>query len=211
MVTYQGAMNDLKISDIKDEVLRKASHLHLSSVFLQEGLKPDITTLFKKAKSLGMTTSLDPQWDPQEKWDIDLGELLPYVDVFLPNAEELQKLTGTDNIDAALNSIKSYCNVVVIKNGVEGAVMWDKEKIVSQAAFLNENVKDAIGAGDSFNSGFIANYTHKKTLEECLEFAAITGAINTIESGGTKAFKSFDKVKETAYKKFNYKITKPHE
>ncbi|MBA7545198.1 Ribokinase [subsurface metagenome] len=207
MVTYLGAMNDFKIQDITDDVLKSTSHMHLSSIFLQEGLKPDVVEVFRRAKALGLTTSFDPQWDPQEKWDIDLKKLLPYVDVFLPNVAEIKQLTSSLTIEDALQSIKPYCNIVVIKNGVEGATMWDKTKRVVQKAFLNSNIKDAIGAGDSFNSGFIYKYTSRKPLNDCLEFAALIGAINTTESGGTTAFISFDKIKDIALEKFNFEIS----
>jgi sugar/nucleoside kinase (ribokinase family) len=206
MLTYPGAMNDLRIQDIPDEVLKSASHMHLSSIFLQEGLKPDVINLFKRAKELGMTTSFDPQWDPHEKWDVDLKSLLPYVDVFLPNASELMQFTSKSDLEDAISAIKSFCNVVVVKNGVDGAIMWDKTKIVMQKAFLNEAIKDAIGAGDSFNAGFINYYINKKSLPECLEFGALSGAINTTGAGGTSAFKTFDNVKKVAREKFNYTI-----
>ncbi len=206
MVTYPGAMNELKINDVTDEALNSASHMHLSSVFLQEGLKPDVVQVFKKAKELGLTTSFDPQWDPHEKWDVNLKDLLPYVDVFLPNESELQQFTSRSSIDEALEVIKPYCNVVVVKNGVEGAIIWDGSKIVKQKAFLNESVKDAIGAGDSFNSGFIFQYTNKRPLTKCLEFAALTGAINTTGAGGTAAFETIEKVKATAKERFNFTI-----
>jgi sugar/nucleoside kinase (ribokinase family) len=206
MVTYPGAMHDLNIGDITDEALNTASHMHLSSVFLQEGLKPDVIRLFKRAKELGLSTSFDPQWDPYEKWDVDLKSLLPYVDVFLPNKDELQQFTACATIEKALETIKACCHVVVVKNGEEGALMWDKTKVVAQKAFLNESVVDAIGAGDSFNSGFIYKYTNHKPLAECLEFAALTGAINTTGSGGTSAFETIEKVIRIAKERFSYTI-----
>ena len=204
MVTYPGAMKDLKIEDITDKALKSASHMHLSSVFLQDGLKPDIVKLFERAKSAGMTTSFDPQWDPKERWDLDLRKLLPYVDVFFPNAQEIKKLTSQINIETAIRSIKDFCKVVVVKDSVRGAVMWDKTKIVKQEAYLNSNIKDAIGAGDSFNAGFISKFIQKRPLAKCLEFASITGAINTTAAGGTKAFKSLEDVKNVARSKFSY-------
>ncbi|MEX0987699.1 MAG: carbohydrate kinase family protein [Bacteroidales bacterium] len=206
MVTYPGAMSDLNIGDISPEVLRSAGHMHLSSIFLQEGLKPDVIELFRRAKEAGLTTSFDPQWDPSENWDIDLKALLPYVDVFLPNESELRQFTGRETIEDGLASIKPFCNVVVVKNGTQGAVMWDKTSITKQKAYLNEKVVDAIGAGDSFNSGFIHKYIHGKSLEECVAFAALTGALNTTGSGGTSAFESLDKLKRTALEKFKYAI-----
>ncbi len=207
MVTYPGAMNDLRINDISDQALMSASHMHLSSVFLQEGLKPGITELFKKAKAFGLTTSFDPQWDPHEKWDIDLESLLPFVDVFLPNAEEVKNLSGEPTIEKALLKIRPFCNIVIVKDGVNGSVMRDKKQSLKQKAFLNEHVIDAIGAGDSFNSGFIYKYVNGKSLEECLEFAALTGAVNTTSAGGTSAFKSMADVRRIAKEKFNYNVT----
>lgn len=206
MVTYPGAMNELKIEDISDKALKAASHMHLSSIFLQEGLKPDAVEVFKKAKELGLTTSFDPQWDPHEKWDIDLEALLPYVDIFLPNKVELQHFTKTSSIEDALETIKPFCNIVVVKNGVNGAILWDGSQIIKQKAFLNQHIKDAIGAGDSFNSGFIHKYINKQQIPACLEFAALTGAINTTGSGGTSAFQSYDNIKKVAFDQFSYKI-----
>jgi sugar/nucleoside kinase (ribokinase family) len=206
MVTYPGAMNDLSIRDISERALKSAAHLHVSSVFLQEGLKPDIVQLFRRAKEAGMSTSLDPQWDPHEKWDVDLVGLLPFVDVFLPNAVELEQFTSCHSIEGALAAITPYCNVVVVKNGVKGAVMWDRKSLVTQPPFLNESVVDAIGAGDSFNAGFICKYVRKEPLKACLEFAALTGAINTTGKGGTSAFENMDRVRTIARERFNFNI-----
>jgi sugar/nucleoside kinase (ribokinase family) len=204
MVTYPGAMNNLSIRDITDDTLNSSSHMHLSSVFLQPGIKPDVIRLYKRAKDLGLSTSFDPQWDPHEKWDVDLMGLLPYVDVFLPNLNELLQFTSSPSIEKAIETIKPYCQFVVVKNGEKGAMMWDKQTLITQKAFLNESIIDAIGAGDSFNAGFIYQYSNKKPLAKCLEFAALTGAINTTGSGGTSAFETLDKVKNTARDRFNY-------
>ena len=207
MVTYPGAMNDLTIDDITDDALESASHLHVSSVFLQEGLKPDLIELFKRAKKMNMTTSLDPQWDPKEKWDLDLKALLPYVDVFLPNEIEIIKLTHTSRVEDAIHQVSAVCNSVVVKKGVKGALLYDKGRIVEQNAYLNEHVVDAIGAGDSFNAGFISRFIKRKSLDECIDFGALTGAVNTTAAGGTGAFKSFNDIKACLKDKFNKNIS----
>ncbi len=95
---------------------------------------------------------------------------------------------------------------MVVKNGVKGAVMWDGAHLQSQAAFLNKTVVDAIGAGDSFNSGFICKFTQQKPLPECLEFAALTGAINTTSAGGTSAFLTPENIGTVAKKQFNFDL-----
>jgi sugar/nucleoside kinase (ribokinase family) len=207
MVTYQGAMKYLTMQDISDTTIKSARHLHLSSMFLQPGLIGALTTLFSKAKSFGLTTSIDPQWDPAEAWDIDLQKLLPHVDVFMPNVKELFALTRTKDLDDGLKKIRSFANVVVIKNGSEGAYLWDGKTLQHQPPFLNREVVDSIGAGDSFDSGFIHKYLAGKPLKECLEFAALTGAINTTRPGGTNAFESLNLVKTIAQSSFNYVLS----
>jgi sugar/nucleoside kinase (ribokinase family) len=207
MVTYQGAMKYLTLHDIPEAAFTKCRHLHLSSVFLQPGLMKDLVHLFKQAKSFGLTTSIDPQWDPTEKWELDFKELFPHVDVFMPNIKELYALTKTNHLQHALDTLKQFSTIVVVKNGSEGAYLWDGQSLINQKPFLNKEVVDSIGAGDSFNSGFIHKYLQAKPLQECLEFGALTGAINTTRSGGTNAFENLNLVKTIASSSFNYELT----
>lgn len=204
MVTYPGAMSQLSLEDISDEALLSAKHLHVSSIFLQEGLKADIAKLFKRAKELGLTTSLDPQWDPAEKWELNLNHLLQYVDVFIPNALEIIALTKTNDLDSAIQSIQHFNTTIIIKNGNKGASLWNGKELVHQPAFLNTEVVDSIGAGDSFDAGVVFKFIQNKPLIECVEFGALIGAINTTSHGGTGAFENIDAVKATAESTFNY-------
>lgn len=206
MVTYPGAMEEFNIKDITDAMLSKASHLHVSSIFLQKGLRPDLVQLFKRAKALKMTTSLDPQWDPEEKWDINLQLLLPYVDVFFPNAIELMRLTKRKTIESAIDAVKSFAKIIVVKNGGDGSILWDGTKLLHQKAFNNPRIIDCIGAGDSFAAGFVKKYIEKKRIPDCLEYASLIGAINTTMAGGTTAFKDIATVKQIAQSKFNIQI-----
>lgn len=206
MVTYPGAMNELKQNDISDDMLMQAQHLHVSSVFLQPALKPGLIDLFKRAKDFGLTTSLDPQWDPAEKWDCDWKNLLPLVDVFLPNIEELKNITQKTNLNDAVAAIKDNANILVVKNSTEGATVFYKDEITEQPAFINHDFADAIGAGDSFNAGFISRFIQKKSLKECAQLGAVCGALNTTQKGGTTAFADLSTVKKIAKEKFNYTL-----
>ncbi len=205
MITYPGCMASLCEKDVTDEVLKASKHLHVSSIFLQPCLRKGIVDLLTRAKKVGLTTSLDPQWDPAEQWDLDLDQVLPLTDVFLPNRRELELLTGTSGIMSALDRI---CNghVIVVKDGKEGATLWDHGNIIDQRSFLNENVVDSIGAGDSFNAGFIHKFLLGEPLHRCLQFACLTGAINTTAPGGTAAFRDFDSVRRIALESFGTSI-----
>ncbi len=204
-VTYPGAMNNLSAADVTEEKLSEAKHMHVSSVFLQPKIKENIIEIFERAKKAGLTTSLDPQWDPAEKWDLDLERLLPYVDIFLPNEAELINLTKENDIEKALNKIEKSANTVVVKAGGKGSVLFEDGKISEAPAFLNENVVDAIGAGDSFDAGFIFKFVQGEPLAACQQFANLCGAVNTTAAGGTAAFENYDSVMKIAKEKFGIK------
>jgi sugar/nucleoside kinase (ribokinase family) len=93
MITHPGAMEDLIFEDIDWDTIVRSRHLHISSYFIQKGIKKDISRIFQLAKVAGLTTSFDPQWDPSEQWKMDLKDILPFVDVFMPNKKELFNLT----------------------------------------------------------------------------------------------------------------------
>jgi sugar/nucleoside kinase (ribokinase family) len=203
MVTYPGAMNELCLEDIDFGYLSTARHMHFSSCFLQPGIRKDLIALFRKAKELGLTTSFDAQWDPEEKWDLPLEKLLPFVDVFLPNIQEFKLLTRCNTIEEGIQKFQHVANNVIIKNGSDGAIAWDGKEYIHQPAFKNDRVVDCIGAGDSFNAGFIMEFLNKQPLGKCLETGALAGAVNTTRAGGTGAFENNDMIREIARERFN--------
>jgi len=208
MITHPGAMEHLTIEDITPEILDLCSHIHISSVFLQPGIHHNLPEILKLAKSMNITTSLDTQWDPLEKWDLNLKELLPMVDVFLPNIQEFLALTKSEDIQKAVEAVKVNSNIIAVKMGNKGSLGLFKGKSFMANPFLNKEVVDAIGAGDSFNAGFIFKYLQNVALIECLQFGNLAGAINTTAPGGTAAFESYNKVKDIARKRFNFQIDK---
>lgn len=204
MVTYPGAMNTLTIADINPEILNYAGHLHFASPFLQPGIRNDLADLFKMAKSAGLTTSFDCQWDPEEKWALDWDHILKNVDVFLPNESEICALTKEADASEAAIKLKDQANNIVVKQGNKGSMLFNKDAEISAEPFLNTNVVDAIGAGDSFDAGFVFKFIQNSNLQECLRFGNLIGALNTTAAGGTGAFENFSQIMETAKVKFGY-------
>jgi len=205
MVTHAGAMEHLTIKDIRPEMLKQARHLHFSSYYLQPSFKNDIHNLFKMAKENGLSTSFDMQWDPAEKWDLDYKTVLPHVDVFLPNEQEILHLSKAETLDAALQEIAAYAHTVVVKMGSDGSLSKSGNKTLRIAPFLNKNVVDAIGAGDSFNAGFIYKFISDASVKDCQEFGNLLGAVNTTAAGGTTAFINYDQIMQIAREKFGFK------
>ncbi len=163
-------------------------------------------SLFSRAKQKGMTISLDVQSDPAEKWEIDFENILPLVDVFLPNSNELTSIAHKKNIDEAIEVLKPFTNTLIVKMGVEGSVGIQGNTRIGCTPFLNDHIVDAIGAGDSFNAGFISAFIRGKSMSDCLQFGNICGAVNTTAAGGTGAFTSLAAVQKTAKEQFDFDI-----
>jgi sugar/nucleoside kinase (ribokinase family) len=185
ILTHLGLMAELQASDIPDSLLGQARHLHVASYFLQTKLQPDLPSLFRRAHSLGLTTSLDTNYDPSEKW-LGFDELLAVTNVFLPNETEAKSLTGAENIDEAANRLQFRVEAAAIKLGAQGALGVSRSQRV-QVDSIPINVVDTVGAGDSFDAGFIYGYLEGWPLKKSLRLGAVCGALSTQKAGGTSA------------------------
>jgi sugar/nucleoside kinase (ribokinase family) len=183
ILTHPGLIAELQASDISDSLLRDSKHLHVASYFLQTKLQPDLPNLFRRAHSFGLTTSLDTNYDPSEKW-IGFDELLSVTNVFLPNEREAESLSGESNVDEAASRLESKVEALAIKLGAEGALGVYKGTRV-RAASIPVKVIDTVGAGDSFDAGFIYGYLNQWSLEKSLRLACVCGALSTQQAGGT--------------------------
>jgi len=190
ILTHIGLMAELRASDIPDDLLCQVRHLHVASYFLQTKLQPDLPTLFQRAHSLGLTTSLDTNYDPSEKW-IGFDKLLSATDIFLPNKTEALSITQSDDIESAAKQLANKSKVVAIKLGADGAVLQTKDKRIYMPS-IPVDIVDTIGAGDSFDAGFLYGYLNGWELEKSLQLAAVCGALSTQASGGTAAQPELD-------------------
>jgi sugar/nucleoside kinase (ribokinase family) len=190
ILTHLGLIADLQASDILDGLLRQSRHLHVASYFLQTKLQPDLPVLFQRAHSLGLTTSLDTNYDPSEKW-VGFDELLSVIDVFLPNKTEALSITKSDDIESASRQLASKSKLVAIKLGEDGALVRS-QNIITHSSSISVNVIDTVGAGDTFDSGFLYGYLNNWPLEKSLRLACVCGAISTQKAGGTEGQPTLD-------------------
>lgn len=204
MITHPGAMETFSADEVNWDIVRQSRHLHISSYFMQASLRNDIGGIFRKAKQLGLTTSFDPQWDPEEQWKIDIEGMLPDIDLFFPNEAEILKITKSSTVEDALKKIAPAGNTIVIKQGNRGSTLIQKSSAHSLPAFLNEEVVDAIGAGDSFNAGFVYHFLQNKPMESCQRFGNMIAAISTTAAGGTDAFSGRQEVFTVLKEKYGY-------
>ena len=96
---YPGCNDTFTSADVSDDRIRRTRLMHFGYPTLMAKMHEDggreLVSLFKRAKDLGVTTSLDMSLPDlsgaaaQANWYQILEQVLPYTDLFLPNAEEL--------------------------------------------------------------------------------------------------------------------------
>ena len=191
ILTSTGTIADLRGSGIDIGLIDSARHVHVSSYFMQRSLQRDLPALFDAAHARGATTSIDPNWDPDEHWDSGLIELLDRTDLFFPNAAEARLITGIDDGEGAARALGEHATAVAVKLGTDGGFAVDAEGVVRSESVPSE-VVDTIGAGDSFDAGFLAGSLLGWPLERCLRLAVACGSISTRAAGGTGAQPTLD-------------------
>lgn len=188
ILTYPGTTFDLQYEHVDLDYLRSAAHFHLSSFFLLRALRPALPKLYSQVKQAGLTTSLDTNDDPEDIWADDVKTVLKSVDVFLPNEREACKLAGTGDVERALEVLSQLVPIVVIKCGSQGAFAR-RGKDRFHSASLSVQPVDTVGAGDSFNAGFLHNFMRGAGLQDCLDYGNVSASLSTTRAGGTEAFR----------------------
>jgi sugar/nucleoside kinase (ribokinase family) len=204
ILTYPGTMSEMTVRDLDMAYLKSSRHFHLSSLYLQTGLAPGLPQLFRELKRAGLTISLDTNDDPEDKWGGVLDELLGLIDVLLPNEAEACRIAKRDTLEESLSVLSKRVPCIVVKRGPQGALVQAGATRVA-APPVNVTPVDTIGAGDSFNAGFLFAWLRGLSLETCALAGNITGALSTLRPGGTEAFR--DRELMTAFlKQHNFPV-----
>jgi sugar/nucleoside kinase (ribokinase family) len=187
MLTALGTITELTPELVDRRLLSAARHVHVSSYFLHERLRPRLADLLREVRSAGASTSVDPNWDPAEEWDGGLLDLLDEVTVLFVNAEEAKRIARVEDVEEAARALsRNGAVLVVVKLGAEGALALAGDRVFRSVAVAVEEV-DAVGAGDSFDAGFLAGHLANLPLEETLRLATSCGALSMRAAGGTSA------------------------
>jgi len=188
ILTYLGTMAEMTVDDIDSNFVADSRHFHVSSLFLQKGLQPGLPALCRELSRKGLTISLDTNDDPEDQWGVPLDEMLDCVDVLLPNEDEARRMARTDDLDEAIARLAKRVSVVAVKCGQRGSIVQTGEQRWAVPPPRVVPV-DTIGAGDSFNAGFLKGYLAKKPLPECAAMGNLTAAFSTLRPGGTEAYR----------------------
>ncbi|MGQ9857004.1 MAG: carbohydrate kinase family protein [Fervidobacterium sp.] len=181
MFNYLGANALLTVQDLE---FRESDLLSSEIIFYQSGLGPELLVYLKRLKRkvfVEYTEHLPP-------------EILEGVDFVSLNEEEALRVTNTQAVDDAINSLLSLgIRNVFIKLGSKGSLYVSKTRRVFSDAY-KVDVIDTTGAGDSFSAGCIYGIINNFSEEEILRFANKCGAITCTRKGTTEAFPTLSEV-----------------
>jgi sugar/nucleoside kinase (ribokinase family) len=186
-LTYPGTTSCLRYEDLDLAYLASGRHFHLSSFFLQSALRDDVPKLLAAMREVGLTTSLDTNDDPEDLWEGPITETLKHLDILMPNEREACKLANESSFEDAVVKLAEMVPLLVVKRGARGALAVHKGIRYEAPGYITK-VVDVVGAGDSFNAGFLHAFVHGAALNDCLALGNACGAYSTTASGGVKAF-----------------------
>jgi ribokinase len=194
ILTYMGTINAVYPQDVTDEIINATRHIHHASHYLHTNLRPGIGEIFRRAHQHGVTTSLDTNWDPAEEWVAGMDQILPYTSLFIPNEQEALYISQQANLAAAASLfLELGVPVVTIKAGEKGSRVYTRETCLEQPV-LPVSGGDSIGAGDSFDAGFLAGWLRAYDLQHCLEIATRCGRSVAGQIGGLAGQPNWEEV-----------------
>jgi ribokinase len=166
-----------------------ASLLHVTSFYLQSRVAAVLPRLLTLARAAGLQVSLDTNLDPAGEF-AGLADLLPLVDLLLPNAVEACAMAAAlghprCDVDCAATVLARHGPTVVVKDGERGAVLAVAGREPFRAVGRPIVPVDTTGAGDSFNAAFLAARVRGLSDVEALRWGNAAGRLATTRVGGT--------------------------
>ena len=188
---YYGGNAEMSEDDVDYEIVKTAKILHVAATFLVPGLDGEpMARVLKQAREMGVTTSLDTAWDAEGRWMELVEPCLSHIDIFVPDLEEAQMLTGKKQAPEIAQMFLDYgISTVVIKLGADGCYARTSNSEFTVPAFKVERLVDTLAAGDSFVAGFLAGIVNGWNLEKACRFANAVGAA-CVSAKGTSGIKS---------------------
>ncbi len=180
----QGANKTFCLDDIDFDSIKDSKVMHIGGSSLMPKLDGTPTIeLLKFCKENNVITSMDPVFKTGIA-DV-IVPALPYLDLFLPNTEESEHITGFINAEDQLNFyLDKGVGIAGIKMGEKGALISNgKEKF--ELGIYKVQVDDTCGAGDAFIAGFIYGMLNEWELYAIAKFATATAAHCVTSDGAT--------------------------
>ncbi len=203
ILTEMGTIGAMDVDAVPAALVARTRHIHSGCFYLQETSRERLPGFFAAARTRGITTSFDTNWDPTEQWDGGVAAMLQACDVFFPNAAEARRIAGHDDVEAAARALARTGAVgrddggpvIAVKLGPEGALACRADGPLVRVPAMTVEPVDTTGAGDSFNGGFLRAWLDGADVRACLRSGAVTGALSTRRLGGIDGQPTLDEAR----------------
>lgn len=152
--------------------------------------------LVNHAVENGIKVACNPGGKELELGFEKLKPLLKHIDIFAVNKEEGAQLVGTkpDEIEETLRRLsRTCCGIVILTDGPNGSKVFAKNVFYS-AGVPDSPIVERTGAGDAYNSGFVAEYIRQleiggqepRVIAKAIQFATANSS-SVVTKVGSKA------------------------
>ncbi len=194
-LTYRFMTHDLipQFTEEDMEYIFNSRLLHIGG-YLHFPQKKVFKEIIRNTVEQGVKISIDTQFPlkPLEKpWLKALPDCLDLVDIMFMDENEAFGLTSAPTIEAAATQLLDLgINIVAIKLGAKGCLVCSQNKQIRKPAIDVENMVDSIGAGDSFDCGFVTGFLEGLSLEKMTELALEVASYSLKGVGGSSTIPS---------------------
>ena len=180
-----GANAEFTGREVSADAIRNSRALYVGGVGINAALSGEnVAALFQIARDAGVLTVLDVVCARPDVAQM-LAPVLPLTDLFLPNRDEGELMTGlSDPVEQAQHFHRQGVGCTVVTCGKEGAVLCDANGTIRSRAYEVPQI-DATGGGDAFVAGFLYGRLHERNVEECLKLGSAMGASCVQSAGAT--------------------------
>ncbi len=173
-----GANARFTAEHVPAELFEQVRVFYLGGYLLIPALEPRaLAALFRQARQAGAKTVLDVVLPgPGDHWAL-LEPVLAETDVFLPNGDEAQAITGlVDPARQAERFLEAGAGAAVITLGEEGCLLMFRDGVRLRSRAHQVEYVGGTGAGDAFDAGYIAGLLADADPQTCLAWGSAVGA-----------------------------------
>lgn len=178
MNTYLGASADVAPEDVDLSVVEQSDYLYIEGYLVSgDSTRAAALHAIEQARKSGTRVAFslsDPNMVRFFRSQID--ELIGGgVDLLFANEDEATHMAVADNVDDAIQFMKTIAKRFVITRGAKGAVVYDGDSVINISPTKVKAV-DTVGAGDMFAGAFIYGITNGMNYEQAGNLAATASA-----------------------------------
>ena len=179
MNTYLGTSTLLAASDIDTALIQSGATIFLEGYLFD---RDEAKAAFVRAAEVARAASRKVALTLSDRFCVDRHResfrhlVKGHVDILFSNESEITGLYENDDLNAALDSARKECPLVIVTRGEHGSLIAAGNETVEVAPMPVTKVVDSTGAGDQYAAGFLFGYAKGRSLAECGALASLAAA-----------------------------------